>query len=375
MKRFKVAHYLSMLLLVSVMTSLSAPAHAGEVTVSGVKFSWPDQVYAPQSATETESLTITYKNNSTSDFFYVAFSTSKPSGEPFVVLGSNTGVKAGASGEIKVRLNYLFFLNIRGPIDYGITLCTNVELAQPEACSKSKITFVTEKPTNSTPPKATESESCATGGKCKVGDLGPGGGIIIYVASSPKKWGEYIEAAPSGWDRGRLDPERGPYCSGTPDSRNLVKDSRIPDATNLNFEIGSGLQNSLAMKKICPDGAVADAMAYRGNGLSDWFLPSISELGEMYYARSSIGLEKEFYWSSTVLRYGYIRILYYDGSLGINQRNDDSAKIRPIRYGKSIASAQASQESSKSVVCLKGKVKRTITGTNPKCPKGFKLKK
>ncbi len=364
-----------MLLLVSVMTSLSVPAHAGEVTVSGVKFSWPDQVYAPQSAAETESLSITYKNNSTSDFFYVAFSTSKPSGEPFVVLGSNTGVKAGASGEIKVRLNYLFFLNVRGPIDYGITLCANVELKQAEVCSKSKITFVTEKPTSSTPPIAIENESCATGGKCKVGDLGPGGGRIVYVASSPKKWGEYIEAAPSGWDRGRLDPERGPYCSGTPDSRTLVKDSKIPDSINLSFDIGSGLQNSLVIKKICPEGVVADAMAYRGNGFSDWFLPSISELGEMYYARSNIGLEKEYYWSSTVLQYGYIRYLYDDGSLRFNQRNNSSAKIRPIRYGTSVSSVQASQETSKSIVCLKGKISRTITGTNPKCPKGFKLKK
>jgi hypothetical protein len=122
---------------------------------------------------------------------------------------------------------------------------------------------------------------------------------------------------------------------------------------------------------------VAEAMAYKGNGLTDWFLPSISELGEMYYASKSIGLGKKFgddYWSSTVLEYGYIKILYYDGRLNFNFRDGDTAKIRPIRYGKLKNQAMSGAKTAKSITCVKGKSSLKVTGDQPKCPKGFKKK-
>jgi hypothetical protein len=215
-----------------------------------------------------------------------------------------------------------------------------------------------------TTPGSIENETCSKGGKCKVGDLGPGGGIIVFVSPSVKSWGDYIEAAPAGWDRGRLDPEKQPYCS-----------SQIPDPTNLSFDIGGGLSNSRSIKKICPNGAVAEAMAYKGNGLNDWFLPSISELGEMYQARKSIGLEEKYnYWSSTVIEYGYIRILYDGGRLGINLLNNDSAKIRPIRYGKFETGSKNNAIGPKSIICTKGKLTKKVTAVNPKCPAGYKKK-
>ena len=118
-------------------------------------------------------------------------------------------------------------------------------------------------------------------------------------------------------------------------------------------------------------------MAYNGNSLIDWFLPSISEMGEMYYASKSIGLGNDFgddYWSSTVLEYGYIKILYYDGRLNFNFRNEDTAKIRPIRYGKLKNQAMSGVKTSKSITCIKGKTMKKVTAINPKCPVGYKKK-
>ena len=42
-------------------------------------------------------------------------------------------------------------------------------------------------------------DSCRAGIKCRVGDTGPGGGVVVYVASTPQTWGSFIEVAPKGW--------------------------------------------------------------------------------------------------------------------------------------------------------------------------------
>ena len=196
MSTFKLKTYFLITLLASLLTPVSTPAQAGEITVSDVKFSWPDKVYAPQNIAEKEFLTVTYQNNSANDFWFLEFSTQDPSGNPFIISGGVPGVKAGARGEIKVGLSYIAFLNFRGSADYGITLCTRVGLTDPNTCLKSKLTFTTEKQKFIATPEPAQGESCFSSGSCKVGEVGPGGGVIVYVASSPQSWGNYIEAAP-----------------------------------------------------------------------------------------------------------------------------------------------------------------------------------
>ncbi len=416
MKRYLIG--LIFLIFTATLTNSISSAQAAGIVVSGVNFTWPDQVYAPQSATENEYLTINYENKSSKDLYYLGFTTEESSGKVFPLAGIELGIKAGSKGEIKAALNYLAFLNIRGPINYRINLCARVALTDPEVCSKSTLTFITEKPNTSTSPATIPGQTCATGGDCKVGDLGPGGGVVVYVAPSLQTWGRYIEAAPKGWHLGRLDPQKKPFC---PD-----RTVNGTDFVNTKSQIGSGLSNSIAIKRVCPNGgAVADAMAYQNNGLNDWFLPSMDELNELYYLRTKIGLEEYWYWSSTTSQYYQITSLYVPyGRLDGDMSATNDFKIRPVRYGftkadleakakaeaeakvaaeikarqeaeakaaaelkakqeaeaKAAAELKAKQEAEaaaskkKTITCVKGKTVKKVTAVNPKCPKGYKKK-
>ena len=42
-------------------------------------------------------------------------------------------------------------------------------------------------------PEAAASTSCQSGGECRLGDMGPAGGIVFYAAPTPQWWGQYFE--------------------------------------------------------------------------------------------------------------------------------------------------------------------------------------
>lgn len=134
---------------------------------------------------------------------------------------------------------------------------------------------------------------CASGGECSVGDTGPGGGKVFYVAGSPQSWGQYLEAAPADWDGGGSDPQDAwcyPYntlLSGT-----------------FGTAIGAGESNTDLMLAGCSSGAGEYARSYHGGGQDDWSLPSKDELNQMYLQKDIVGgLNTSFppaaYYSST----------------------------------------------------------------------------
>ena len=141
----------AILLVVSGIQATSAQA-TQTLTVEGVEFTWPDQVYAPQSSEESTNsfLEVSYVNKSGSDFYYVGYSTDEPSGVPFLVFAMKIGVKNSTTGVLAGKMNFMYFLNFTGPGSYPITLCTKKSLETSEVCAKSAVTFVTVKPT---PPK------------------------------------------------------------------------------------------------------------------------------------------------------------------------------------------------------------------------------
>ena len=129
-----------------------------------------------------------------------------------------------------------------------------------------------------------------------VGSSGPGGGTIFYVNNSGFACGPTLastctklEAAPSTWYQSSGDPYAPFGCYGT-------------DVTGANnWAIGTGAKNTAAIIAAgcsAPTGwtsepiqstASALAAAYRGGGYSDWYVPSMYELQQMYPNRATIG--------------------------------------------------------------------------------------
>jgi hypothetical protein len=138
--------------------------------------------------------------------------------------------------------------------------------------------------------------SCAAGGTCAVGDIGPAGGVVFYVSNSGSinsvanvsEGGTYLEAAPS------------PFSATT---YNWCEGSSNPYTTLLGASgtaIGTGAANTATALASCTGGAIYQAANLTSGGYSDWFLPSSNELSQMYIWRNSIGLSPTaLYWGST----------------------------------------------------------------------------
>lgn len=133
---------------------------------------------------------------------------------------------------------------------------------------------------------------CATGGTCVVGDTGPGGGTVFYVATTPFACGptraatcKYLEAAPSGWNTG-TDP-LGTW-SKISESETAVNNPTSPETATATA-IGWGYRNTRAIilqgntDTATSAAALADAHTVTVSGVlfDDWYLPSVDELNQM----------------------------------------------------------------------------------------------
>ncbi|NDG67526.1 MAG: hypothetical protein EBY23_11605, partial [Actinobacteria bacterium] len=125
----------------------------------------------------------------------------------------------------------------------------------------------------------TPSAPCTTA--CAVGDVGPAGGIVFMTpATVGNATGRYFEAAPAGWSGTGIDLNIA-WCNAT--------STLIGTPSALGTAIGTGSSNTDAIVAVCSTGAAKSARAYTGGGASDWFLPSIDELLQMYTNRAAIG--------------------------------------------------------------------------------------
>lgn len=178
-------------LLLSGLQATSAQA-TQTLTVEGVEFSWPDEVYAPQSLEESTNsyLQVNYSNKAGSDFYYIGYSMREPNGTPFPVFNLKVGVKNGSTGVLPGKMSFMYFLNFTGPGSYPITLCVTKALGATEVCGNSTVTFVTVQPTvpkvtakPTAKPPVTQVKKTIT---CKKGAMSK-----KVTASNPK--------CPSGW--------------------------------------------------------------------------------------------------------------------------------------------------------------------------------
>ena len=124
-----------------------------------------------------------------------------------------------------------------------------------------------------------------------VGDTGPGGGKIFYVASTPFVCGPtrsatctYLEAAPSGWNTG-ADPAR-TWAQASPVN---YQGTTVPGNGAIATEIGWGYRNTRAIvaqgntDTATSAAALADSYTVTVSGVvyDDWYLPSRDELNQM----------------------------------------------------------------------------------------------
>ena len=195
--------------------------------------------------------------------------------------------------------------------------------------------------TTTIPPTAVPAVmACATGGPCKVGDLGAAGGIVFYVATTPQPWGRYLEAAPVGWNRLTSDhPSYEWGCRGV-----AISASRV--------EVGAGFANTQAIMQACPQRPIAASVAFDlvFGGYDDWFLPSVGELDALYRQASIVGgvllsTSNQWYYSSTspspelanaqMFTTDQSNPAWYAGRIDVWPRYLPwRGLVRPIRYGR-----------------------------------------
>jgi hypothetical protein len=140
------------------------------------------------------------------------------------------------------------------------------------------------------------SASCAMGGPCAVGDVGPGGGTVFYDAGSKQLWGRYLEAAPTDYqvnDSGK-EVEWGCYAANT---------GYVVAGTGATA-IGTGKANTTKMLTNCKTANSAADVANKYStstaSAGQWFLPSKDELHAMWANRDAIGgFTDDYYWSSS----------------------------------------------------------------------------
>jgi len=156
-------------------------------------------------------------------------------------------------------------------------------------------------------PVTASSRLCALGGACKVGDVGPGGGTVVYDAGEVKWWGRYLEASPITKGRGlpwSLKSAESVYVG-----ENILRQG-----------IGWGRENTTAIVAQNGEGKYAAKFVddYSANGKSDWFLPSRDELDVVYNASVTVGAPKVLpmpYWTSSEnsAKYAWYQ-LFQDGT-------------------------------------------------------------
>ena len=136
---------------------------------------------------------------------------------------------------------------------------------------------------------------CAQGGTCKIGDTGPGGGKVFYVAPDffmvNGKRARYLEASPQD--------SQGAWCK---QNSNCVRSSRLAVARDSGAVNTSQILNSDGV-----DLSVSSLIEQGVNGKFDWYVPSVDELIKLNRQRVMVGgFRWGYYWSSSFVRGGML---------------------------------------------------------------------
>jgi hypothetical protein len=200
-----------------------------------------------------------------------------------------------------------------------------------------------------------------------VGDTGPGGGTIFYVANTPFACGPtrattctYLEAAPSNWNTGG-DLIR-TWAQSTPVDyqSTAVNNASSPESTTA---IGWGYRNTRAIilqgnvETTTSAAALADFHTVTVSGVvyDDWFLPSKDELNQMCKwlvgitgvslatsttvcpggtlnsGPGATGFSADYYWSSSEDNANTAWFQFFLNGNGYGFTKDGNLRVRPVR--------------------------------------------
>ncbi|MCL2230571.1 MAG: DUF1566 domain-containing protein [Treponema sp.] len=249
------------------------------------------------------------------------------------------------TGEVIPQLNHHYH-------DWTVPTCTTAGNSQRE-CSNDCGTISTrtegfaalghDHGTSGTGSLICKRENCDH--QYAIGDTGPAGGIIFYVAPSGitiQGYGSsgdngyfatyiayYLEAAPANASGSAMR-----WASATSLLPNLSQNSS--DTTD--WAIGRGRMNTAIIIAARTFDTVANnaakaAAAYSNGGKDDWFLPSREELNQMTIQRSHVGITSGRFWSSSQGSglYAWGQFLNGSGVWDNCHKISDNNNVRAIR--------------------------------------------
>ena len=215
--------------------------------------------------------------------------------------------------------------------------------------------------------------TCAQGGACSVGEVGPGGGRVFFYASSGFNCGathtstgsptgglcKYLEVAPSGWNTGS-DPTK-PWAVSANQSSDISGITNEATAYNNTLGVGLGYKNSSLIVTLngmynasTNNYAAGAARAYSGGTKSDWYLPTLAELNLLcqwahgvapsvgtactggsinssIYGANSAGFAANGYWSSSELSTTNAWAVAFGSPFQGDGGKNLAISVRPIR--------------------------------------------
>jgi hypothetical protein len=175
----------------------------------------------------------------------------------------------------------------------GLTFNTTTGALSGTPSSIQSATAYTIAATNATGSATRTFTLTVTSAVYTVGQAGPGGGTIFYVAPTPFACGPtrsatctYLEAAPALWDAGGAEPTQ--RWANTTYEATTVNNASSPETATATA-IGWGYRNTRAIilqgnsDTATSAAALADSLTVTVSGVAydDWYLPSKDELNQM----------------------------------------------------------------------------------------------
>ena len=277
--------------------NLSA-ASSGTVTID----STPPTVVLTASSSTSASATITFAVTGNEAITCSTLSTGN--GVDFVLTNISAISSIDQSSSTVCAINATSTAVQGGPtVESSIAPADTFSVTDTAGNAQTNLT-VTSNAVNVTIPK-----TCANGGVCSLGQIGPGGGVVFYVSAAGFACGtdllstcNYLELARRDWCGGDAGD-----CQGTPWAPAENASTSVASANST--AIGTGLKNTDAIVNqngICSSVtscsyAAGRARAFVGNGRTDWYLPSKDELVQIYEGAGGIGS----YWNTGRAPFGY----------------------------------------------------------------------